>query len=556
MENPKLDRLNNTNIALNSLNNNPSLFNFEEALNKGFEQSYCDRVSHNHRRKHGQFFTPKHIANLMADWVMEVRPNNVLDPAVGTGVLLNAIADICQNTNLIGYDIDALCLDYANARLAKYRHELFEGDFLTENIERKFDAIIANPPYLRHHDLDYKFDIFAEFSKIYDLQLSRLSNAYLLFLIKSLHLLKPNGRASFIIPAEWSNSNFGSALKKLCKSKNTLRHIIYFNHNGIVFDDNLSTGCILLFENTPSIEFLNTHYVPANLKAHTLDQLKNDPRNFQSQYCITKLETIKKWDYVVSKGLQEELKGFVALKELATTKRGIATGANSYFHVDIDTIHKYDISEKHYKRCIGKARSASSFTFTEEDWNRNVKFGQPSYLLDFSDQLSESEQEYINYGIQEKINERYLTKARKKWFFMEKQKIAPIFAAVFGREAMRFIVNKAGINTLTTFHCVYPFLTESSYIKALAICLNSKFIQERARAKSRVYGNGLVKFEPKDLLEIEVPDLRFISQKSIEKLAQNFDFLDKTHRSKNYEFNWDALDALVLEVSKEAAANL
>ena len=138
---------------------------------------------------------------------------------------------------------------------------------------------------------------------------------------------------------------------------------------------------------------------------------------------------------------------------------------------------------------------------------------------------------------------------------MERQKPAPIWAAVFGREGMRFIVNEANILTLTTFHCVYPDVEEPTYVKALAACLNSKGLQDRARSKVRVYGAGLLKYEPKDLLEIEVPDLRQVSTVTLQRLADMFDELDRSTRSDVITFDWESLDVLVVEASEEAASN-
>lgn len=552
--NPKAIRLAETDFRLAKERARITLLDIAMAERESFEKSYCEKVSREHRRRYGQFFTPAHAARLMADWLASARLKTVLDPAVGPGILLHSVAKCAPNARLVGYDLDPLCIEYSEARLQKQPHTLAVADFLTSDIAQCFDGVIANPPYLRHHDLAYDFDIFADYSRRYGVTLSRLSNAYVLFLVKGLSLLKPGARAAFIIPAEWSNSNFGSALKKLFASRRTLRHVIYFNHDGLVFDDNLSTGCILLLENKPSNDAVHTHYVPADFDANSFRELEHDPRNFRSKFSAEKLAACRKWDYVISHGSQDKFPGLVSLKNLATTRRGIATGANSYFHVGADIIAEYQIPEEHLKPCVGKTRAVQSFLFSRSDWKKLRDEGQRAFLLDLAPPLTLDERIYIELGKEKGINRRYLTKMRKPWYSMEKQRVAPIWAAVFGRERMRFVVNDAGAHTLTAFHCVYPNVKNAAYIKALTACLNSKFIQDRARAKSRVYGGGLLKFEPKDLLEIEVPDLRLVSDDGITKLKNAFDTAEESTKSDEEQFNWEVLDALVISTAEEAAS--
>lgn len=552
--NPKSIRLSATDARLAEIRATIAPYCPNKVQQKGFEDAYSDSVPREHRRRLGQFFTPYHAAALMADWVTAATPKTVLDPAVGPGLLLDEVAKRNQSVRLCGYDIDPLCIDYAEARLKRFAHTLHVADFLTADVEPGFCAVIANPPYIRHHDLNYDFDIFRDFAQRYGIALSRLSNAYALFIVKCLSLLKPGGRAAFIIPAEWSNSNFGSALKKHFASTNILRHVIYFNHEGLVFSDNLSTGCLLLIENAPSADLVHTHYVPADINANSLEQLEKDSRNCRSTFSAAQLASFGKWDFFVSRGLQEDIPGLVCLKELAYTRRGIATGANSYFYVGAEVVGRYGISKKHIKPCIGKARFARSFVFSTSDWEELERKGSPAYLLDFQGPLSKGDQHYIKYGLEQGINKRYLTKSRSPWYSMEKQTIAPIWAAVFGRGAMRFIVNDAGVRTLTAFHCVYPTKKDRLHIKALAACLNSKCLQDRARAKSRVYGGGLLKFEPRDLLDIEVPDLRVLSDASIKRLATSFEALEEATRSRSKHFDWENLDAIVLSAAEEAAS--
>ena len=114
---------------------------------------------------------------------------------------------------------------------------------------------------------------------------------------------------------------------------------------------------------------------------------------------------------------------------------------------------------------------------------------------------------------------------------MERREPAPIWAAVFGRSELRFVFNEAGILNLTTFHAIYPRSPDREFAMALTACLNSPVVQHRAKLQHRVYGGGLLKYEPKDLLDIQVPNLRKVCRPTLSRLAQSLITLDRAAKS-------------------------
>jgi adenine-specific DNA-methyltransferase len=57
-------------------------------------------------------------------------------------------------------------------------------DFLTWSADSAFDAIVANPPYLRQHDTSYPPAVWRRIEQNSGVKLSRLTNAYVLFNLK------------------------------------------------------------------------------------------------------------------------------------------------------------------------------------------------------------------------------------------------------------------------------------------------------------------------------------------------------------------------------------
>ncbi|QJF50349.1 hypothetical protein [Roseobacter ponti] len=171
----------------------------------------------------------------------------------------------------------------------------------------------------------------------------------------------------------------------------------------------------------------------------------------------------------------------------------------------------------------------------------------PTRLVDLRAPATPDHFRYIDAGVAQGMHQRYLTSRRKPWYSMERQEAAPVRATVFGRGKMRFVANDARVRTLTAFHCIYPLSEEKSFVHALTACLNADFIQEMSQAHQRAYAGGLHKFEPRDLLDVCVPDLRCVSPGTIRALAA---ILQRPDFSGGVE----ELGCLLLTAAREAQA--
>ncbi len=262
-----------------------------------------------------------------------------------------------------------------------------------------------------------------------------------------------------------------------------------------------------------------------------------------------------KWDFLIREGAKAAPRGFVPLRELAGTKRGIATGANEFFHLSPASAAERRLPLHALAPCVGRASDVPSLEFDSTDFDSLVANGRRVYLVTFGPQLTPAERDYIASGEASGIHERYLLAMRKPWHSMETQQCAPIWAAVFGRRSLRFIRNRTGVLTLTTFHCVYPHDQSDTSVTALTLCLNVPSVQAMARAHTRVYGGGLLKFEPRDLLAIQVPDLRAVGLVTLTALATEQDRIAGLLRAgaEHEGIEWGHAEHLVKAAVDEAA---
>ncbi len=260
-----------------------------------------------------------------------------------------------------------------------------------------------------------------------------------------------------------------------------------------------------------------------------------------------------KWDFLLREGEKVARSGFVRLSKLASTRRGIATGANEFFHLSAARAGQLGLPRSILVPCVGRAADVQGIEFSEDDLASLIANDRRALLATFGSALGPSEKRYICAGENDGIHKRFLLAARKPWYSMERQRRAPIWAAVFGRQGLRFVHNRTQALTLTTFHCVYPFDYSETAVAALTVCLNAPTVQREARAQTRVYGGGLLKFEPRDLLDILVPDLSRVTRATLEALAaEQYRLVTALRSGTKYEdLNWGCVEELIQVAANE-----
>ncbi|MDR3506978.1 MAG: N-6 DNA methylase [Caulobacteraceae bacterium] len=211
------------------------------------EQTYSEAADPAHRKALGQYFTPATLAALMADWIAQINPMTVLDPAMGTGVLTRAVQDRIPEASITAYEKDQQILAFADVG-THVGTEIRHADFMRAPYSQRYDAVIMNPPYIRHRELPNYDNVRADLSVRCGYIVPKSVNLYIYFSIKSVLHLNPGGRASILIPSEWMNANFSSSFKRLLIENNILKEIILFSGCSVLFEDALTTASILLLE--------------------------------------------------------------------------------------------------------------------------------------------------------------------------------------------------------------------------------------------------------------------------------------------------------------------
>ena len=492
------------------------------------EREYCLFTSLEHRKKFAQFFTPLPIADLMAKWLLgNAKLKEVLEPAFGLGIFSRALLNYRDDISINGFEIDPNIFEKSKTLFLEHHNiNLQLKDYMYNDWENKYDGVICNPPYFKFHNYDNK-NILKEIKERISLKLNGLTNLYSLFLIKSLFQLNNQGRAAYIIPSEFLNSDYGKIVKSYLIKNKSLRHIIVINFNESVFNDAMTTASILLFANDNkmnSVQFSNVHNLNDLSKIEQL--IENYPTKIESEESLkfAELNPEIKWRAYYQKQNAIEYKDLVPFTDYGKVVRGIATGSNEYFTFNLSKAKKYGIKEKYLLPCICKAIDSKSSFFTKEEFNDLVKNDKSVYLFNAVNPKDEFVEKYLQIGIKQDIHKKYLTASRNPWYSLENRPPSPIWVSVFNRNGVRFIRNEAEIFNLTTFHCIYLNIFSASKADLLFAYLLTDVSRKIFEDNRREYGNGLQKFEPNDINNSKILNIGSIDTVT-EKIILNYYFL-------------------------------
>ncbi len=479
------------------------------------EQEYKKQTPLKHRKKFAQFFTPEFVAQLMVDWILQT-PNlkTLLEPAFGLGVFSRLILENKEDINIKAFDIDENIFNIAKHNFNNKKNiNYFLEDYLFNDWNNKYDAIICNPPYFKFHDYENK-ETLEEIKYRLKVDLSGFTNIYTLFLLKSIYQLKENGRIAYIIPSEFLNANYGQLIKKHLLETNTLKEIVIFDFKENVFDDALTTSAILFLEKSNSDTVLFS-------KISCLKELQNYPHIPKLEYQIKDLNPNIKWRKYYAEQVSDKYKNLVPFRDVAKVMRGIATGANDYFKFNREKAKIFDIPEECLLPCITASKDVITPFFTKSDFQNLEQNGKHVYLINGCVNDGDVHiKNYIEKGEEQDIHKRYLTSKRTPWYSLENRSPAPIWVGVFNRNGLKFIRNEANISNLTTFHCIYlkENLFSNINIDLLFAYLLTDIAKQIFNDNRREYGDGLKKFEPNDLNNSMMLDLSKLDKKTESKI--------------------------------------
>lgn len=481
----------------------------------------------------------------MVSYVLRGNATHIFDPAVGEGVFLNAAKrqgfTLNKKIKFLGTEIDA---DLVNQKLPNlFSGKEIEGiairDFLFDPPKEKFDAIVANPPYIRHHRLsaEYKQKLKTFIKSLPDCHIDGRAGLHVYFLLRALQQLNQNGRLAFIIPADTFEGVFATNLWSWISYRYRIEMITTFTAKATPFpgvDTNAVVACIT------NKDPLDNYYWAQCSEANTesLAHWFNNPDN-RPIYPDLMIEERNVSDWL-QKGLARTQgipsEDSIPLGNIVRVMRGIATGANEYFFLTEEQVRNLKIPHDFLLRSVGRTRDINDLDnaeFTNRDLSRLNDSGRPTYLFSADgrelNDFPAHVREYLLHGEKIGLQNKSLISTRNPWYKMERRSPPPFLFAYLGRRNVRFIRNLAGVIPLTGFLCVYPAKDSTITIDQIWRLLSHPDILGQLNMVGKSYGGGAIKVEPRSLEKLPIP-LRLLREAGIDH--------SNNQKSKNYSFDF------------------
>ena len=383
-----------------------------------------------------------------------------------------------------------------------------------ENGGKRVDLLVCNPPYVRHHHIERatKLRLAREAAEELGIRVSGLAGLYVYFMLLSHRWLRPDSLSLWLIPSEFMDVNYGSALKEYLLNRVDLMRIHRFEPDEVQFEDALVSSAVVWFRNRAP--------VPGSAPEFTLGGSLARPR-LKRQLLRDELRRESKWTRFPEAGAASDVNGAV-LGDFFDIKRGVATGANRFFIMDARRAEKLSIPGRFLRPLLPSPRYVKSdVVATDRDGVPELE--RPLFVFDCHlplEVLERTEPEttdYLKRGESEGVNEGYLASRRDPWYSIEGRDPAPFLCTYMGRSSngappFRVILNQSRAIATNVYLMLYPKqplrreMVGESGERAVLASLN-RIVEAEWETSRRVYGGGLYKVEPRELASISADAL-------------------------------------------------
>lgn len=560
-------------------------------------QIYQGVIPPEERHDLGQYYTPPEVVRLINRICITSGEDRVMDPGCGSGSFLVdayrrlreldpeldhegaldqirgvdinrfpahlsainlALRDLGTATHEVNVEVaDFFKVDALQGRLSTEHAGVRGEDAEIHSFPTRFDAVVANPPYIRQEQIPHKDECRDHLDRV-GADLDRRSDIYGYFFTHAREFLGETGRLGFLTSDRWLSVRYGEALQDFFLDNFRIRAVVNFSRQ--IFDIALIGTCVTILERCDDEEQRDGHTVKflqvrEPLAADEIISLLEEDKeagvleDFPSHRIATleqrSLHGQKKWNrFFNAPQVYWEIWNeapLTRLDDLVSIKYGVKTGANDCFYFrSKEDWRDAGIDSQFVRPLLKHVAQTERCHLREEDSSWYVLDVQP--FIDklppqvagdeeaIKDALREAGHEdlvdYLERYEAEDIPDRASIENRPVWFSLGDLPTPPILLSeVYWREC-RSLVNTPGMAIDKRLYGVWP--GEGVDPDALAGYLNSSLyammreLHGRTEQGEGMNRNTIMVYEARDL---PAPDLRAISADQSDRIADAFQHL-------------------------------
>lgn len=463
----------------------------------------------------GGYYTPSPIAEFLVRWAVR-QGDRVLEPAAGDGALLAPLAKR-------GASIDAVEILAGEAEKATREtgipvvNQDFFSWFGLEKVG-EYDAVVSNPPYIRFGNWAHESrDLAMELMRAESLKPSKLTNAWVPFVVAGIRALKSGGRAGLIIPAEVLQVGYATQLRAYLVDNCSQITIVSFRQ--LVFPGILQEVVLLLATKGPGPADIRTVEVRDASELLALGSLDVGSEDIRAA-----LHDGEKWTkYFLSSAEIELFRSARALQGVATIGNyakvnvGVVTGRNSFFCMSPNEANVRQL-EADVIPIVTRSAQLQGLDFDKEALGRADNGRYATRLLSVgqgtSGKVSAALRRYIKLGEEEGVHLGYKCSIRSRWWEVPSVAVPGAFMLRQVNDRVRLFGNSVGATSTDTVHRV--FLEEGISARKLAVAALNSLTVLGAEVLGRSYGGGILELEPSECVSLPVPRVDFVDDRLCE----------------------------------------
>jgi hypothetical protein len=197
----------------------------------------------------------------------------------------------------------------------------------------------------------------------------------------------------------------------------------------------------------------------------------------------------------------------VSLSEIATLRRGVASGANAYFFLTDQQVEQWALTERDLVPALIKAPRMSVVEMNHGTFGALADSGTARWLFRprSMNDISPAAVKYIAHGDEAGVPNGHLASRRRTWWMVENVPPADVLVSPMGGQRHPVILNTIGAVHSNSLYGIYVKQDSPWTANQIATYLRTDIGQRILRRASQQFSGGSHKLDVGDLKSILLP---------------------------------------------------